>query len=100
MNLQIFLSGSAAVGYARTKKEIIALVQQVVDAKKINRVVTEGWWASFNRRYGNLTLWTAEKLSYVRAVASNPDILDHYYSLLQKTLLDNDLMANKHLQSG
>lgn len=87
-----FLSGSAAVGYARTKKEIIALVQQVVDAKKINRVVTEGWWASFNRRYGNLTLRTAEKLSYVRAVASNPDILDHYYSLLQKTLLDNDLM--------
>jgi len=37
-------------------------------------------------------LRTAEPMSYARAVASNPEVLDHYYSLLELTLTDNGLL--------
>ena len=39
-----------------------------------------------------MTLRTAEPLSYARAVASSPEIIDHYYDLLEQTLVDNDLL--------
>ncbi len=43
-----FLSGCAAVGYAHSKRDVIALVQQVVANKGLQRaVVTDGRWASF-----------------------------------------------------
>jgi len=88
-----FLSGCAALGYARSKRDVIALVQQVVATKGTKRaLVTDGWRASFRRRHGSLTLRTAEPLSYARAVASNPEVLDHYYSLLELTLTDNGLL--------
>lgn len=71
-----FLSGCAAVGYARSKRDIIALVQQVVANKGLHRaIVTDGW------------------LSYARAVASSPEIIDHHYDLLEQTLVDNDLLG-------
>ena len=60
-----FLCGCAAVGYARSKRDIIALVQQVVANKGLHRaIITDGWWASFKQRHGNLTLRMAEPLSY------------------------------------
>ena len=43
------------------------------------------------KRHGSLTLRAAEPLSYARAVCSQPEILDHYYDLLQQTLIEHDL---------
>ena len=40
---------------------------------------------------GTLTLRTAEPLAYARAVCSQPEILNHYYGLLEQTLLEHDL---------
>lgn len=89
----IFFSGCAAVGYAKSKREVVALVQHVVVAKGIEKaIVTDGWWTSFKKRHRHMTLCTAEKLSYSRAVSCSPDILDHYYDLLEQTLSDNDLL--------
>ena len=51
------LSGCAAVGYAHSKRDIIALVQEVVANKGLHRaIITDGWWASFKRQHRNLTL--------------------------------------------
>ena len=86
-----FLSGCSLMGYARTKKQTIALVQRVVDSKEINVTVGDGWWKSFMKRHGTLTLRTAEPLSYAHAVCSQPEILNHYYDLLQQTLIEHDL---------
>ena len=89
-----FLSGCAAVGDARSKRDITALVQEVNANKGLHRAtVTDGWGASFKRRHGNLTLRMAEPLSYAQAVASSPEIIDHYYDLLEQTLVDNDLVG-------
>ncbi|XP_065891048.1 uncharacterized protein [Dysidea avara] len=86
-----FLEGCASMGYARSKKQVLALVQRVISTKGINRTVGEGWWKSFMKRHGTLALRMAESLSYVRAVCSQPEILNHYYDLLQQTLLDHEL---------
>ena len=60
-------------------------------------VVTKGWWASFQRQHPQLSLRCAEALSYVRAIAQDPEILNSYYDLLEKTLKDNDLLNKPHM---
>ena len=86
-----FLNGCSSIGYARSKKQTITLVQRVVESKGLNVKVSDGWWKSFMKRHGTLTLRAAEPLSYARAVCSQPEILNHYYDLLQQTLIEHDL---------
>ena len=73
------------------RNKTVALVQWVVDSKGLNVKVGDGWWKSFMKRYGTLTLRTAEPLAYARAVCSQPKILNHYCDLLEQTLLEHNL---------
>ena len=86
-----FLNGSASVGFARSKKQVLAIVQNVVTKKGLNMVVLHGWWESFQRRHSNVTIRHAEHLSYSQAIASSPEIIDHYYDVLEQALVDNGL---------
>ena len=75
LELVNFLCGCAAVGYAKSKQQVLSLVRSVVRTKGIEATVTDGWWSSFKRRHGQLTVCAAEPLSYSRAVASSPQII-------------------------
>ena len=75
------LNGCSSMGYARSKKQTILLVQRVVESKGLNVKVSDGWWKSFMKRHGTLTLRTAEPLCYACAVCSQPEILNHYHDL-------------------
>ena len=44
-----FVVGSASIGYLKTVKEIIALVQRILSARGVERSVTYGWWESFRK---------------------------------------------------
>ena len=91
--LVYFLVGSANVGYAKTKKDVLAIVSRVAESKGLtNCPVSHGWWESFRKRHPHLTLRTAEKLSYSRYVSTNQDIIDRYFDLLRDTLSDNKLL--------
>ena len=91
--LVYFLVGSANVGYAKTKKDVLAIVSRVAESKGLtNCPVSHGWWESFRKRHPHLTLRTAEKLSYARYVSTDPDIIDKYFDLLKDTLSDNKLL--------
>lgn len=57
--LEEFLVGAAAVGYARSRQQVIQLVQDVVTRKGLAVHVSHGWWDSFKRRHPKLTLRTA-----------------------------------------
>lgn len=61
--LEEFLVGAAAVGYARSRQQVIQLVQDVT-RKGLAVHVSHGWWDSFKRRHPKLTLRTASPLSY------------------------------------
>ena len=48
---------------------------------------------SFRGRHLELTIRTAEKLAYARVVAQDQSVLDHYFDLLEQTLLENELTS-------
>ena len=87
-----FLLGCASVGYPKTRKEVLALVQmQVLRSRGINRPVSHGWWDGFCKRNPNLTFRTPTPLSTFRGSAVDPDSLGRYFDLLERTLKDNGL---------
>ena len=89
--LVTFLSRCACIGYAKSRKEVLVLVQRVLDRRGLKKLVTNGWWESFRHRHPNLTLRTAVPLSLARARASDPEMLSRYFDLLEQTLQENDL---------
>ena len=87
-----FLCASSKMGYAKTKKEVMAIVQNVVLSKGRQVSISNGWWEAFIKRYPFLTLRTAEKLPYAHSIAGNTDVINNYFDLLEQTLVDNKLM--------
>ena len=87
-----FLVRTACIGYPRSKKQVLAIVQQCMDSKGMNKTVSDGWWDRYKERRKELTLRTAIPLSFVRAMASDRDTIDRYYDVLESNLLENDLI--------
>ena len=83
------LSRCASIGYGKSRKEVLSLVQSVLDSKGVQKTVTNGWWESFCRRHPNLSLRSAAPLSLVRAQASDPEMVNRYFDLLERTLEEN-----------
>ena len=55
--LVTFIMNAAAVGYGYSRKQVIELVQDVVEQKGNHDIkVTHGWWDSFRRRHPEITL--------------------------------------------
>ena len=88
-----FLTKCASMGFARSKKQIFDIVDGVLESKGKNVKVSNGWWQSFRNRHPNIVLRTSEPLSYVRAVSSSPEIINHYFNLLESTVIDNNLLG-------
>ena len=59
----------AAVGYGKTQKKVIALVQNFVDEKDMNKSVSNGWWECLTCRSAKIPL------SMARAKATDLDML-------------------------
>ena len=55
-----FLIGSASIGFARTRKQVLGIVQNVVAKKGIDAVVSHGWWESFKGARELTTVVTTE----------------------------------------
>ena len=64
--------------------------KQGKDTKDVS--VTIDWWNSFRKRHPQLTVRTASHLSYVRAIAHDPEVFQKYFDLLEETLVKNKLM--------
>ena len=73
-----FLIGCAKIGYAKTRKQVLGIVRTIVantrgkDPDEVH--VTMGWWAFFCKQYLQLTLRSASRLAYRRAVAQDLEI--------------------------
>lgn len=86
-----FIIGCAEIGYPKTVKDILALVQKILLSRRIYREVTYGWWEGFRKRHQELSLRVASTISKARALASNQEVMDRYFDLLEETLAENDL---------
>ena len=89
-----FIKECARVGYAKTRKQIITIVELALKTKRgPDASITPGWWYSFKGRHPELTIRTAEKLAYARAIAQDQSVLDHYFDLLEQTMLENEIIS-------
>ena len=68
--LASFLIETAKIGYPHMKRQVLAVVQEMVDAK-ISTTVSNGWWERFSKRHPKITLRAAVPLSLARAIASD-----------------------------
>ena len=84
-----FLITCASTGYAKSRKDVLAIVQQIVYSRNPGTLVMKGWWASFQKRHPSLTLKQAK--AYARAVANNSKVFHRYFDLLEKTLRENKI---------
>ena len=87
-----FLFQVAQIGFPCTKKQVIAIVQEIVDSKGIDRVVIPGWWQRFSECHPNVTLNSAIPLSHCRAKAATKEVLDSYFDILHDCLEANGML--------
>ena len=86
-----FLVECAKIGYPHTRKQAMALMQEIMNEKGITTTISEGWWERFKGRHPSITLRVAAPLSYARAIASDVEALDRYFDLLEETLKSNEI---------
>ena len=76
-----FLHKCFSIGFARPEKQVMALVDEILQKKGKTKGVSNGWWESFRKRHPDLVLRTAEPLSYIRAMCTSEEILDTYFDM-------------------
>ena len=87
-----FVCGCASIGHTKSCKEVLAIVQQIINSQGAEIEVSKGWWDTFRRRPSELTFRHSEALSYARVAANNPKVVHKYFDLLQQTMEENGLM--------
>ena len=94
-----FLIECGRLGYGKTKREVIFIVQNALEKKGIDlsQFRGEGWWIGFKRRHLELSLRSADPLSMVRANTLTQETIDAYFDLLEDTLTDTCLTNKETL---
>ena len=89
-----FLVHTADIGFPRTVAQVLALVQQVLDFKGIDKVCTHGWWQRFCQRHKEISLRSAVPLAMVRVKATDRESFMRYFEILEDTLKKNGIFNN------
>lgn len=86
-----FLVKCSQIGYGKTRREVIGIVQRTLKkkGKPMDRFNGEGWWQRFMQRHPILSLRTSDPLSRVRSNAVTAENMANYFALLKTTLDDN-----------
>ena len=86
-----FLLKCSDIGYCHSRKQVIAIVQQIVDEKGIQIVVNNGWWERFCQRNPQITLRAPAPMSSSRAIAFDREYINNYFDLLEEILRANNI---------
>ena len=92
--LATYLKHCAKVGYGRTRRDVLGLVQTAASDKGVLRSsrISQGWWHRFLERQKDLSLRQGDSTAHVRMDAMNKETIDHYFGLLHDTLSTNGLL--------
>ena len=81
------------MGYGKTMKEVISIVQRTLMKKRsLEHFNGEGWWNRFMKRHPTLSLRTSDPLSRMRTNAITKENMPAYFSILEETLKEHDLL--------
>ena len=83
-----FLIGNTEIGYPKSVWEVWALVGAILSRNADSDVscVSTGWWECFKQNHPNPSLHQGESLAYKRVIATNRDVIDKYFDLLEATI--------------
>ena len=81
----------SSLGYSRTVKQVIEIVQSV-DKKGLDVTVSSSWWKSFCSRHKDLTLHDPETVNHAHVTGASDAMLESYFDLLETTLIEAELM--------
>ena len=101
-----FLKSCAEVGYGKTRRDVMHIVQRVATDRGVlkGNKLSSGWWRrflerqpylslrrGFLERQPYLSLRRGDSTAHVRMDAVNEDTLKHYFSLLNDIMTEFDL---------
>ena len=89
--LVTFLSSMSSVGYSRSVKQTLEIVQAVVNKKGIDVTVTSSWWKSFKSRHKDVVLRNPEMLTHCRITGGSDANIENYFDLLEKTIYEAEI---------
>ena len=92
LELVNFLSGVSSLGCSHTVKQVIKIVQNVVDKKGLDVTLLSSWWKSFRSQHKDLTFRDPETLTHARVTGACDAMLENYLHLLETTLIEAKLM--------
>ena len=81
-----FLLDCASIGYGKTRKDVMNLVDQFLVYREVNKPVSNGWWSSFSKRHPDVVLRQPASLSRARYLATNQSMLDNYFKILEEKI--------------
>ena len=94
-DLASFLIDSAKVGYGKSRQQVKSIAARGAHDKgvlKSDKVMSNGWYYRFMSRQGDLALRRGDPTANVRMDCLNEEIMEDYFIMLKKTLVENDLM--------
>ena len=94
-NLVEFLEVVSSVGYGKTRKQVMNIVESTARDKGIlkKQKISDGWFRRFIERQPKLALRKGDRTAFVRMDAmKKQEELDNYYICLKSILVDNNLM--------
>ena len=91
--LSTFLKNCSSVGYGKTRRDVMSIVQSVASDKGVLKgsKITVGWWRRFCQRQPDLSLHRGDATAHVCMNAVNQDTMNQYFSLLNDVMSEHEL---------
>lgn len=90
-DLEDFIYHCSLIGYGKTRKDIICLVNRFLVYRGVNRSASNGWWSSYAKRHPSIVLRTPASIGRARYLATNRDMVNRYFDLLEETISKSKL---------
>ena len=93
-DLVAFLLKSASIGFAKTRKQVMAMVERILAARGDHRALTGGWWTKFCHRHTEVVLRTPATVSVEPVKGRNKHgasaVTSHTPTSAKKSMLNGD----------
>lgn len=76
--LENFLFDCSKIGYGKTRKDVMSIVNRFLHYRGINNPVSNGWWSSFCKRHPDVVLRSPASLARSRYLATNQGMLEEH----------------------
>jgi len=83
------------VGYGKSRQQVKSIAACGIRNKgslEVDKVLSNGWYYHFMSRQSQLALRKGDPTANVRMDCLNEEIMEEYFNMLKKTLLENNLM--------